>query len=113
MTRMPFGKHRGQRLEDVPHDYLRWCLANLENIDFRLRLAMQRALGWHGGRPGPAAGGDVRPVVARVEEGLKAWYRRASLKYHPDRGGSNAAQIIVNDCYESLCGVIGEIRGTP
>jgi hypothetical protein len=109
---MPFGKHKGERLEDIPPDYLEWCLENLEDIDFTLRQAMLRALGRPRPAPGPSAGGEIRPALARLEERLKAWYRRASLKYHPDRGGSNEAQIIVNDCYESVCGVIGEMGGT-
>ena len=28
--RMPFGKHRGEPVEDLPTDYLEWCLENLD-----------------------------------------------------------------------------------
>lgn len=28
---MPFGKHKGTALEDLPSDYLQWCLENLDD----------------------------------------------------------------------------------
>lgn len=27
---MPFGKHKGRRLNEIPRDYLAWCVANLD-----------------------------------------------------------------------------------
>lgn len=32
-TPMPFGKHKGRRLEDVPANYLLWLGSNLEPTD--------------------------------------------------------------------------------
>ena len=29
--RWPFGKHKGELIEDLPSDYIEWALANLEN----------------------------------------------------------------------------------
>lgn len=104
---MTFGKHRGKRIADIPHDYLAWCLQNIENLNPWLRAAMVEQLEAATRPSGPDAG----DVVGRLQEQLKGWYRRASLKHHPDLGGSNAAQIIVNDVYESLSDVLGEMRG--
>lgn len=28
---MPFGKHKGQDIEDIPSDYLRWLAANCDD----------------------------------------------------------------------------------
>lgn len=28
---MPFGKHKGTKLSELPPDYIRWCIENLEN----------------------------------------------------------------------------------
>jgi uncharacterized protein (DUF3820 family) len=44
---MPFGKHKGERIEDLPTDYLEWCVKNmdekrnaslLEEMDAQLRM---------------------------------------------------------------------------
>lgn len=31
LTCIPFGKHKNIPIEDVPTDYLRWCIDNLES----------------------------------------------------------------------------------
>jgi len=49
---MPFGKHKGMPLKDVPLDYLDWALRNLQDLSPDLRWSMQRVLeqglGWPG-----------------------------------------------------------------
>lgn len=37
---MPFGKHRGTKLADLPNDYLHWLLNKCENLDADLRTAL-------------------------------------------------------------------------
>lgn len=39
-TPMPFGKHRGTKLEDVPPSYLLWLLDKMMEDDDRARLAV-------------------------------------------------------------------------
>lgn len=38
---MPFGKHKGTPLEEVPPDYVRWLLA-LDDLDVDLRFSLER-----------------------------------------------------------------------
>lgn len=38
-THMPFGKHKGERIEDVPADYVRWLLGQ-SDVDPYLRRAL-------------------------------------------------------------------------
>lgn len=39
--KMPFGKHRGEDLEDIPDDYLVWILDNLDDLSPTLRRAIE------------------------------------------------------------------------
>lgn len=39
---MPFGKHKGAKMEDVPLDYLKWALREMSNLDANLRHTMQK-----------------------------------------------------------------------
>jgi exodeoxyribonuclease X len=41
---LPFGKHRGLRISQVPPDYLHWMLANCTRIDTDLRQAIEDQL---------------------------------------------------------------------
>jgi uncharacterized protein (DUF3820 family) len=39
--RMPFGKHRGELLEDLPLTYINWCLENIDNLGEIIRIEME------------------------------------------------------------------------
>jgi Putative quorum-sensing-regulated virulence factor len=95
---MTFGKHRGKRLEDIPGDYLLWCLDNMGNLSPTLRRGIEDVLGVNQALPLKIP----ETVRNKVRETIKTWYRHASRKYHPDHGGNNDKQIVVNDCYETL-----------
>ena len=41
---MPFGKHKGRKLSDVPGDYLRWLLTRTDRISPDLKAAIQEQL---------------------------------------------------------------------
>jgi Putative quorum-sensing-regulated virulence factor len=43
-TTLPFGKHRGQALRDVPTHYLRWLVANATDLRPELREAVESEL---------------------------------------------------------------------
>jgi hypothetical protein len=38
---MPFGKHKGRRLAEIPSHYLCWILNNCDHLDRRLRRAIE------------------------------------------------------------------------
>ena len=38
---MPFGKHKGVKIADLPDDYRRWALNNLNDMDVYLRKALE------------------------------------------------------------------------
>lgn len=97
-VRMPFGKHRGRPLDEVPDSYLVWILDNLDLTDRpTLREAIRRRLNLD--RPA----GSVPPGVD-VGKAIKTWYRKLAFDFHPDRRkGSNEAMLAINEAYERLC----------
>lgn len=43
-VRMPFGKHKGEPVEDLPADYIEWFLGNVERISPSLQREMEAQL---------------------------------------------------------------------
>lgn len=89
-NRMPFGKFKGWPVDEIPEDYLNWLV---ENVDLRepLASAVYEALdqqNWCQMAPAP--------------DNVKSIYRRLSLKWHPDKGGSTEAQQALNEFYQAL-----------
>lgn len=41
ITTMPFGKHKGVKLSEVPKSYITWLLGNATNLDADLRAALE------------------------------------------------------------------------
>lgn len=44
-ARFPFGKHKGERIKDMPRSYCDWALRNMTDLDPDLREALQIRLG--------------------------------------------------------------------
>jgi len=40
LLKFPFGKHKGELMEDVPRSYFEWCLRSIENLDEDLKFTM-------------------------------------------------------------------------
>lgn len=40
----PFGKHKGKKLSEVPPDYMKWCIENMQRLDPKLKAAMEAYL---------------------------------------------------------------------
>ena len=49
VTRLPFGKHRGQLIGEVPVSYLQWAIRNVTNLDPDLRFAIENQIDRHFG----------------------------------------------------------------
>lgn len=41
---MPFGKYKGELLENLPVDYIEWVLENVERLNWRLDEELQNQL---------------------------------------------------------------------
>jgi hypothetical protein len=107
-VRMPFGKHRGEALADVPTSYLDWLTTI--NLELWLRRAVEAELRRRDWCEGPRADGGPAPPVLSWERIVKRWFAKPSMRYHPDRGGSQEAMEAVNTAREELVKAIEEER---
>lgn len=90
---MPFGKHRGERISDLPLDYLLWLRDNIDLreplrtvVAFELRQRLAPPPPPHSFFPSLSVPPALRPMVERIRQ---AGFRALSLKLHPDQGGTN------------------------
>jgi hypothetical protein len=98
--RMPWGKHSGRLIVDVPTGYLVWVLEETDidelyrtairgELAFRLDLALPRSA-----VPPPIL--PPSELATMFREMLHSGYKTLSLRYHPDRGGDTEAMQRVN-----------------
>ena len=80
MLIMPFGKHKGRELCEVPDGYLLWLAENVE-----LREPLLSAIWAEFKERGLTT--DQRPTAGGLDLAeVKRAYRELSLEFHPDRG---------------------------
>ena len=97
---MPFGKHVGKPLEDVPSSYLAWLLRTCD-LDDDLRRAVRNEMfvREHGRRPPQQADDQDTPrrypPPANLPEIVNRWYREQAMLHHPDRGGRHEVMVAI------------------
>ena len=110
--RMPFGRFKGQDLEDIEDGYLLWCLTNIQDMNPFLREAIRARLGLDGNGnrkkaenrpppPPPPPSGMLSK--ADLDSKVKQWFRSVAMDYHPDRRrGNSEAMTALNDAHDRL-----------
>ena len=107
---MPFGKHRGRQLCDVPTSYLAWAARECLAAPPWLLAAIREELARRAAPRRPPPGGSC-PRCERIAGEINAQFRQLSLACHPDRGGDDKVMAAVNNAYEKLRAVLpGECR---
>lgn len=97
-VRMPFGKHRGRPLCEIPESYLYWVLDNCENASPTLKKQIEAYLPGDEGEPQGTAIVDLVP----------AWYRKLALEFNPDhKAGSHEGMKAVNRARDLLLEMSG------
>ena len=106
--KMPFGKFKGFRIEDLPSDYLGW-LSELDNLREPLRSAIlqeieerecQAGISTQGGLSLWIDESDVELARKIFEMGRRA----AAVRYHPDvQGGRGDIMKRINCLVTSIC----------
>jgi Putative quorum-sensing-regulated virulence factor len=95
-VKMPFGKFKGQPVEDLPPPYLHWLWENIELRD-PLYSAVRAALGEK-----PATGSTLPAVKVCARDIVVAGYRVLAKSCHPDHGGSHEDMVNLNKAKELL-----------
>ena len=99
---MPFGKYKGEPLEDLPGDYLEW----LSTLDLRAKLREAVAVERDRRLYFPAESNsrvDTKFVHELVSAGVKVLAKR----YHADAGGSHEAMVAGNRAADWLRTQVG------
>lgn len=106
---MPFGKHRGCLVTDLPSDYLRWLFEQVDlhgglldavTREYNLRFRSQRTQERTAARPITISIAVEHVPMAR--EILDLGYRAAAKAHHPDHGGDHSAMQLLNAAASSM-----------
>jgi hypothetical protein len=95
---MPFGRHKGTKISELPDDYLQWLLS----IDLRqpLKSAVENE---YRERECTDDDDDATPVNALVvDEIVTAGVRSLAKKFHPDAGGDHERMVVINQAADWL-----------
>ncbi len=115
--RMPFGKHAGARIADVPSPYLVWFVSTT-SPDYDLRQAIERELDARNRgserkyEAPPTTRSKQLPAGVTIEAALKVIEsgRRAAAKTaHPDKGGKTADMQVINQVADFLRELLAEV----
>ena len=88
---IPFGKFKGQRIIDLPPNYLTYSLVEFD-LPTDLKQLMFDVLLQH-----VDPDNSLNSIEEIEPEKVKQVYKKLSLKYHPDKGGSTEAMQAIND----------------
>ena len=96
---MPFGKHKGTPIDQVPLSYIEWLLEK-DNVDGWLRSELEESRR-------KQLGGPFDEFRHEFEDDLQSRkirkiYLELSKKWHPDEGGSHEAMAALNMFHEKL-----------
>lgn len=113
MYRMPFGRHEGQTLAEIPTGYLQWILreqitnphwllarVELELWTRRVRESGPRREEQQRRAETPPPRQDAQPRTGLVvADAVRRWFNKLALQYHPDRGGSDKLMGVINHAH--------------
>ena len=99
LRNMPFGKHKGTPIDQVPLSYIEWLLEK-DNVDGWLRSELEESRR-------KQLGGPFDEFRHEFEDDLQSRkirkiYLELSKKWHPDKGGSHEAMAALNMFHEKL-----------
>jgi hypothetical protein len=84
---MPFGKHRGQALSEIPGDYINWLLDNCGNLRDPLKSALiaeQQRRGNGAAAASPQSAPVANVTQANLPGAIRVWHRSLVEKFKTD-----------------------------
>jgi hypothetical protein len=99
---MPIGKYKGWLLRDIPTDYLWWLQTIARGPQLRTALAAELK---RRDPVGPESEPEPTPAKSGIpvwEGVVKRWFAALAMKYHPDRGGTNAVMAALNHARDEI-----------
>jgi len=96
---MPFGKHKGTPIDQVPLSYIEWLLEK-DNVDGWLRSELEESRRKQLGGPFDEFRHEFEGDLHSRK--IRKIYLELSKKWHPDKGGSHEAMAALNMFHEKL-----------
>lgn len=104
--RMPWGKHKGWSIDDLPDGYVLWALyqSNIHDDDLLDALKEEVLSRWPDRAPVKYYRMNMGSSCQQVSipERAKKAYREVAIMFHPDKGGDVEAMKAINVFYDML-----------
>lgn len=114
-VRVPFGKHKGALLSNVPDGYLLWLVGEAPwgapDQSFVMRnkpffdAAKQEFKRRQNGLPVEQVAGLTGDMRRFLKEFVQLGYKAMAQRYHPDRGGSTEDMQVIGQLRDYLKGL--------
>jgi uncharacterized protein (DUF3820 family) len=89
-TTMPFGKYKGVSIKDLPTNYVCYAITEFDLPEELKSVLFQQLMENIGGW-------DFINDTEIDSKKIDHAYKKAAIKYHPDKGGSTEAMQAINE----------------
>lgn len=92
--KMPFGKHKGKDIADLPIEYCRWVVKqDWFKEDARIEIRKRVGIDFE------TIAKLYQAECTKMANQLAHIYRQLSIHFHPDRGGDTKAMQFINNLF--------------
>lgn len=113
---MPFGKHRGKHIDNIPGDYLEWIINNCKKIRPLLKREIERVLREQHGYVAEDDNAELDVNLQYISERLHDVFENVSQLrkkllrgLHPDAGGKPELFKVADEGFQRLQELLEEL----